>query len=64
MSKCPRLRVLVEEVEDVHDPCFSSESKPTCHLPDEVVDCAIIAPSPFLSKGVSSIEDEPPVDSP
>ena len=34
------------------------------NVPDEVVDCAIIAPSPFLSEGVISMEDEPPVDTP
>ena len=33
-------------------------------MPDEVVDCAIIAPSPFLSEGVISMKDEPPVDAP
>ena len=48
----------------MHDPCFSSESEPTYPLPDEVVDCAIIVPSPFLSEGAISMEDEPPVDAP
>ena len=33
-------------------------------VPDAVVDCAIIVPSPFLSEGVISMEDVPPVDSP
>ena len=31
-------------------------------VPDEVVDCAIIASSPFLSDGMIFIEDEPHVD--
>ena len=31
---------------------------------EEVVDCTIIAPSPFLSEGVISMEDEPPVEDP
>ena len=33
-------------------------------VPDEVVDCAVIAPSLFLSEGVISMEDEPPIGAP
>ena len=33
-------------------------------VPNEVADCAITTPSLFLSDGVISMEDEPPVDAP
>ena len=33
-------------------------------MPDEVVDCAVMIPFPFLSEGVIFIEDEPLVDAP
>ena len=63
-SDCSRLQDLVRKVEYVHNPCFSCQSEPTCYVPNEVVDCAIMAPSPFLSERVSSIKDESLVDSP
>ena len=33
-------------------------------VPNEVVDCAVIATSPFLSERVISMKDEPPIDAP
>ena len=33
-------------------------------VPDEVVNCAIITSSPFLSEGVIFMEDEPHIDVP
>ena len=34
-QECPELRVFLGEVEDVHNLCFSNESKSTYHLPRE-----------------------------
>ena len=51
--------VCLEEPTDIEHDARGDED-----APDEVVDCAIMVPSPFLSEGVMSMKDEPHVDVP